>query len=287
MGHLVGDTFASLPISVWLVLLASPAIVASSLAFFLIRVALFGRPSTARIDKVSKSPYLPRIIMEYGYWCSSLPVDFCVAVGITPNMITLLSLVATIAAAVLFGRGHFLAGGWTLVFAFICDAWDGIVARRMGISSIAGEFFDATMDRYCDMIGFLGFMYYYRQDPIPLAIASLAMIGSTVTSYARAKGESVGVDPNVGYMQRHERAAYLTTSAILAPLVAAYTERGAAHPKYYLFLITLGIVALLTNITAIWRILFVMKRLRQKSNISTPDSTQLSVSHSRAESVQA
>src|SRR5947207_2762720 len=88
-------------------------------------------------------------------------------------------------------NGTFTGGGWTPHRAFRCDAWGGIIARKRGTSSPAGEFLDATVDRYNDLIGFFGFMYYYRADPLPLVFAALAAVGSTVTSYARAKGESV------------------------------------------------------------------------------------------------
>jgi CDP-diacylglycerol--glycerol-3-phosphate 3-phosphatidyltransferase len=233
--------------------------------YFCVRSAIFGMPRTARIDKIAKSPYLPRIIMEFGYWMFTLPIAVCLRLGITPNMLTIGSLIVTVAAAVAIGLGHFSVGGWTLFLAFMMDAWDGIVARQTGVSSIAGEFLDATIDRYNDLLGFLGLMYYYRNDPLPLILATLALIGSTLVSYTRAKGEAVGVDPNVGWMQRHERAVYLGISTVLAPVVAAFVEGDVAHPQYHLTILALGIMAFATNTTAIWRARFVLDGLRKKN----------------------
>jgi CDP-diacylglycerol--glycerol-3-phosphate 3-phosphatidyltransferase len=179
-------------------------------------------------------------------------------------MITTLSLLFTITAAVMFGAGRFFEGGWALIFGFLCDAWDGIVARRTGKSSEAGEFYDATVDRYNDLFAFLGLMYYYRNDPLPLLLATLALVGSTLTSYTRAKGEAVGIDPNVGWMQRHERGAYLGMGTAIGPIVAHFTERGVAHPRYYLVIAVLALMALTANVTAVWRARFVLAGLHKR-----------------------
>ncbi|HEX6838534.1 MAG TPA: CDP-alcohol phosphatidyltransferase family protein, partial [Polyangia bacterium] len=162
------------------------------------------------------------------------------------------------------GAGHIAAGGWAMIVGFICDAWDGIVARKTNSSSMAGEFYDATVDRYNDLIAFLGLMYYYRNDPLPLALAAAAMIGSTLTSYTRAKGEAVGVDPNVGWMQRHERGVYLGLATAMAPVVAWFTERGAARPHYFTVVAALALMAVTANVTAIWRARFVLTGLAKR-----------------------
>jgi CDP-diacylglycerol--glycerol-3-phosphate 3-phosphatidyltransferase len=244
----------SLPVAFWVVMFV----------VFLAITAVRGVPRTARIDRVARSPYLPRIVMEFGYWMIDAPANGLVRLGVTPNMITTLSLFFTVAAAMLFGAGHIAAGGWALIIGFICDAWDGIVARKTNSSSMAGEFYDATVDRYNDLIAFLGLMYYYRNDPLPLALAAAAMVGSTLTSYTRAKGEAVGVDPNVGWMQRHERGVYLGLATAMAPVVAYYTERGAAHPHYFIVVAVLALMAVTANATAIWRARFVLAGLQKR-----------------------
>jgi CDP-diacylglycerol--glycerol-3-phosphate 3-phosphatidyltransferase len=244
----------SLPVAFWVLMFF----------VFLGITAVRGVPRTARIDRIARSPYLPRIVMEFGYWMIDAPARGLVRLGVTPNTITTLSLLFTVGAALLFGAGRFAEGGWALIVGFICDAWDGIVARKTGTSSMAGEFYDATVDRYNDLFAFLGLMYYYRNDPLPLLLATAAMIGSTLTSYTRAKGEAVGVDPNVGWMQRHERGVYLGLATAMAPVVAYLTERGAAHPHYFTVVAVLALMAVTANVTAIWRARFVLTGLANR-----------------------
>lgn len=244
----------SLPVAFWVVMFF----------VFLGITAVRGVPRTARIDRIARSPYLPRIVMEFGYWMIDAPARGLVRLGVTPNTITTLSLLFTAAAAVLYAGGRFAEGGWALITGFLCDAWDGIVARKTNRSSMAGEFYDATVDRYNDLFAFLGLMYYYRNDPLPLALASAAMIGSTLTSYTRAKGEAVGVDPNVGWMQRHERGVYLGLASALAPVVAWFTERDAAHPHFFSVVAVLALMAVTANVTAVWRARFVLNGLAKR-----------------------
>lgn len=244
----------SLPIAFWVAMFF----------VFLAITAVRGVPRTARIDRVARSPYLPRIVMEFGYWMMDTPANACVRLGITPNMITTLSLLFTISAALLFAIGYFAAGGWMLIFGFMCDAWDGIVARKTNVSSTAGEFYDATIDRYNDLFAFLGLLYYYRNDLVPFLLAAAALVGSTLTSYTRAKGEAVGVDPNVGWMQRHERGVYLGLATVSAPIVAAFTERGVAHPRHFVVIATLALMAFTANVTAVWRARVVLAGLGKR-----------------------
>ncbi len=255
---------ARLPLIDLVPIVALMAYAVPAFIVFLVRSAMVGVPRTARLDSVPRSPYLPRLIMEYGYWVFDQPVAICRWLGITPDTITYTSIVATLGAAVALGSGRFALGGWLLLFAFALDAWDGILARKTGVASLAGEFLDAVVDRYNDLFALFGLMYYYRNAPLPLGLAALALVGSMLVSYTRAKGEACGVDPNVGYMQRHERAAYLGVFTILAPVAAAWLEPGAAHPIYHLTVAMLAVVALATNVTAVWRARYVLVRLKAK-----------------------
>lgn len=251
------------------IILALPIFWVVAFAFFALRAAIVGAPRTERIGRLAVSPYLPRLVMEFGYWMFRLPIAVLLRLGVTADMVTAASTLFTVVAAFLFGSGRIALGGWMLLLAFSCDAWDGMIARARGTSSPSGEFLDATVDRYNDLIAFFGFMYYYRADPLPLAFAALAAMGSTVTSYARAKGESVGIDPNVGYMQRHERAVYLGGPAVFSPFVAAWLEPQATHPRHYLVIVALALLAVLTNLTAFLRTRFVLVRLRERASSST------------------
>jgi CDP-diacylglycerol--glycerol-3-phosphate 3-phosphatidyltransferase len=263
-----GERLLGMPMLDALVVVCLPGVWLACFIFFALRSALTGAQQTDRIGRLAVSPYLPRVVMEFGYWMFTLPIALLLRLGVTANMITAASMVFTIIGAIFFGAGHVALGGGTLLLAFSCDAWDGIVARKRGTSSPAGEFLDATVDRYNDLIAFFGVMYYYRQDPLPLALAALAAMGSTVTSYARAKGESVGIDPNIGYMQRHERAVYLGGAAVVSPVVVAWLEPNAVHPHHYVVIMSLGLLAFLTNLTAYLRTRFVIVGLRARAAAS-------------------
>jgi phosphatidylglycerophosphate synthase len=248
-------------ITVWLCI---PALFFGGLGVFSIYCALRGMPRSPRLDSISNNRLIPRLILEYGYVCLfGLPVRALVALGVTADMVSYSSLVSAVAGAYFFGRGLFSLGGWLFYISFILDALDGMVARARGSSSARGEFLDALLDRYVDFAVALGMMWYYRDEPVPLALGALGMIGTSVMGYARAKGEACGIDPNVGYMQRHERAVILGSASVLSPIVAAITEPGVAHPHHWLVVIAMGIVALFSNVTAIWRARYVMARIAQ------------------------
>jgi phosphatidylglycerophosphate synthase len=151
---------------------------------------------------------------------------------------------------------------------------DGMVARLAGTSSDRGEYLDAFIDRYADFFCGLGFMWLYRSDPLPLALAAAGMIGSSVMGYARAKGEAVGIDPNVGFAHRHERGVILGLTTVMSPIFDAFVEPGVAHPRHYMVIVGLAIVALLTNVTAVWRAQFVLSRMSKKAPPAKPQAVQ-------------
>lgn len=259
-----GHPLWSLPLTVLVPLVGLPTFWVTSFLIYCVKCAIWGMDRTPRIDQLTKTPWLPRLVMEFGYWMFRVPVRLCIVLGITANMITFGSMLLTVVAGVSVAMGHFAFGGWMILFAFTCDAWDGIVARATNSTSPAGEFFDSTIDRYNDLITFLGFAYYYRNEPWILPWVALALIGSTLVSYSRAKGDSVGVNANVGYMQRHERAVWLGIGTAVSPIVAAYIEPGVAQPKYHLVALVMVLMAVMTNITAVWRIAVVMAALKRR-----------------------
>src|SRR5207244_9068219 len=95
-----------------------------------------------------------------------------------------------------------------------------------------------------------------------LGIASVG--GALLVSYARAKGESNGIDARMGAMNRGERAMYIGIAGLLSPPLAHIVEPGAIHPVYHLLLATLVLVAVLANVTALRRFLYIHRELRQR-----------------------
>ena len=186
------------------VILAGAA--AASLAVYLARALLIGPYVSDRARKMGGSAVLGRWAIDFGYWLLRPFLGMFRFVNMTPNTLSLLSLPASIAAAMTIGMGRFGFGGPLLLLAFGLDAWDGLLARETAVATDAGEVVDATLDRFNDVVVMLGFLYYYRLDVVPWLLAGAALAGTVVVSYARAKGQAFGIDPNFGYFQRHERA---------------------------------------------------------------------------------
>ena len=145
-----------------------------------------------------------------------------VALGIHPNTLTLIGVLINVAAAWALGNERFLLAGVIMICANIFDFIDGKVAHVTGKSSRFGAFWDSTLDRFSDIALFLGLIYLYaslrRTDYV--MITALAMMFSIMTSYARARAESLIEKCKVGFMERPER--------IVLFMIGAFTNRMAA-----------------------------------------------------------
>jgi CDP-diacylglycerol--glycerol-3-phosphate 3-phosphatidyltransferase len=145
-----------------------------------------------------------------------------VALRIHPNTLTLIGVLVNVAAAWALGRDQFLLGGAIMIVANIFDFIDGKVAHLTNTVSRFGAFWDSTLDRFSDIALFLGLIYLYadlrRTDYV--MVAALAMMFSIMTSYARARAESLIDKCKVGFMERPER--------IVLFMIGAFTDRMAA-----------------------------------------------------------
>jgi CDP-diacylglycerol--glycerol-3-phosphate 3-phosphatidyltransferase len=245
-------------------LLGVTALFLAGLFAFSVRSAMYGRPHTERVTKQGGSPLLGEYFMEYGLWMFRPVTKLCIRLHIHPDVLSWTSLVLHLVAAVALGRGLFGLGGWILVFGAACDALDGAVARARGLSSDAGEVLDAAVDRVAEMAVFFGYAWYFRTDPLGFVLTAAACIGAVMVSYARAKGEGYGIDAKMGLMQRHERAVYLAVGALASSVVAWYWEPGNPHPRHYVVLVAMALVAVFANLTGIQRTAFTRAELRKK-----------------------
>src|SRR5687767_410477 len=145
-----------------------------------------------------------------------------IALRIHPNTLTLIGVLINVAAAWALGRDQFRVAGVIMIVANIFDFIDGKVAHLTNTVSRFGAFWDSTLDRFSDIALFLGLIYLYadlrRTDYV--MVASLAMMFSIMTSYARARAESLIERCKVGFMERPER--------IVLFMIGAFTDRMAA-----------------------------------------------------------
>jgi phosphatidylglycerophosphate synthase len=235
------------------------------LLVYAIRTAVKGRYQSKRIDQMGGTRLLNSWTMEYGYWMLHGLGEAFVKLRISPNMLTALSLVTALVSAVFLFFGWFGLGGWLMIASALFDAFDGMVARKTGVASEAGEYFDSVVDRYCELVGFIALMgYYFQFQPIIGVVAGLAMIASIMITFNRAKGEAQGITgvPS-GLMRRHERLLYVGAGTAASPILAAWLEPGAAQPVYHLAVAALGLVAVIGNITAIRLAVRVHRRIRE------------------------
>ena len=195
--------------------------------------------------------------------------------GITPNGITtiglgitLVSTIVLIAGGEVGNRGDFRYIFWfgaITLFAGMFDMLDGQLARLTNKSTKFGALYDSVLDRYSEMFMFLGICYYLVAHNYFLSslFAFIAMIGSIMVSYVRARAEALDVECTVGIMQRPERGLTIGIAALLAGVVSyvfgdfKYTVSWLPFPLFEnisVFTIPIFFIAILTNFTAFQRI---------------------------------
>lgn len=151
-----------------------------------------------------------------------LIISACVALRIHPNVLTFVGVVINVAAAWALALGRFVTAGFIMIVANIFDFIDGKVALELKEVSAFGGFWDSVIDRFSDIALFIGLIYLYsergRTDYV--MVTALAMMFAIMTSYTRARAESLIKKCKVGFMERPER--------IVLFMIGAFTNRMAA-----------------------------------------------------------
>jgi CDP-diacylglycerol---glycerol-3-phosphate 3-phosphatidyltransferase len=148
-------------------------------------------------------------------------VRLALAMHVTANTVTVLGLVITVVAAILIGSGGLLAGALILMGGSLLDAVDGALARATGGGTPFGGFLDSTIDRASEAIVYLAIAAYYLQSSSPtwpVLAAFIALAGSFMVSYSRARAEGIGVSAAVGIAPRTERLVLIIAGLGLAGL---------------------------------------------------------------------
>jgi CDP-diacylglycerol--glycerol-3-phosphate 3-phosphatidyltransferase len=141
--------------------------------------------------------------------------------GATPDGLTTFGVVATLAGAAVVVSGHHLVGALVLAVATAADAFDGTVARLGDGATPWGAFFDSVSDRVSDVALFGAALWVVRGDAVLFTVALVALATAMLTSYIRAKAESLGWDATVGLLERPERVILLVTGIGLGLLPVA------------------------------------------------------------------
>jgi CDP-diacylglycerol--glycerol-3-phosphate 3-phosphatidyltransferase len=175
-------------------------------------------------------------------------VSLLMRIGITPTAVTVAGLVLSLVGAFAIARGAFVAGGVLVIVSGVCDTIDGSLARKTGRESVFGAFIDSTIDRITEFACFGALVVYYaargEAARTALILAIVALAGSFLTSYTRARAEGLGLECRVGLLERPERIALLVVGLLLGANV---------------LFVVIASLAVLTMVTSVQRIVHVYR----------------------------
>ncbi len=217
--------------------------------------------------------------LQQGIYCVINPfVRFMIRIGVTPNMVTTIGFLGNVAAAAVLVYAGWLAGnqgsidyglltlaGCLIIGFSIFDMLDGQVARLGNMTSVFGAMYDSVLDRYCELFTLGGAAYYFMQigNLAGALITFLALVGSIMVSYVRARAEGLGIECKIGFMQRPERVVVLTLGVLITGIVGQCAVNPGVWPNWILFG-AVTVIAIFANLTACARIAHCRRKLEEK-----------------------
>jgi CDP-diacylglycerol---glycerol-3-phosphate 3-phosphatidyltransferase len=192
-----------------------------------------------------------------------------------PNLLTTLGFLVTASSGFAFHQHHVRTAGLLILLGGLFDILDGRVARLTGLGSKFGAFYDSTLDRISEVVVYLGILSLYNDyrqelgDVGMIYLVTLAMAGSLMISYTRARAEALGLDCKVGLMARAERVVLIGGAALL--FGESWQGEWWQPLKVVIFLL-----AVLTNVTAFQRIVWVYQVARGVPLEEPPPAVPLS-----------
>ena len=205
-------------------------------------------------------------------------VRLLIRMGVTPNIVTTIGMLGNMAAAAVLiaagvkaqngGGADFglvtLAGALIIGFSLF-DMLDGQVARLGNMTSTFGAMYDSVLDRYCELFTLGGLSYYLIQTGyiIGALITFVALVGSIMVSYVRARAEGLGLECKVGFMQRPERVVVTTIGALATGIVGQCVDPQRFNAVAIL-IVCMGVIAVFANITAFARVAHCRRLLNNK-----------------------
>ena len=225
----------------------------AGLALFALLAPTLDETERERVDQQGSSPFLGRLLIEFAYWVLGPVARFGSRLELSPNASSWACLALGVGSGVAAAASAVSLAGALIILSALFDMLDGMVARRRGIASRAGEVLDAAADRYAEFFFLAGLCFFYRQRPWAMAVVLAALLGSMLVSYSQAKAEALQIDTGRCWMRRPERVLYLGGGAFLSPLVTVWLEAGDPNPVHYPLLVAALAVAVFSNLAAIRR----------------------------------
>ncbi len=197
-------------------------------------------------------------LLHWFMWLISPLEHLAVRLRLRPDLFNFAGLALGALSGALIALGHLELGGGAILLGGVCDILDGRLARRMKMDSRYGKFIDSTLDRFVEVFALLGFVFVLRGFPWGPLLASAALSGSLLVSYARARGEVVGVLCKEGLMQRGERLVLLCAACFVDRPLSARLGQPAGFVSQWV----LGVIAAASLATAAYRTAWIARRLR-------------------------
>jgi len=204
---------------------------------------------------------LADFVLHWFLWVVDPAARLSIRLGLTPDFYNFAGLALGAVAGLGVAFGQLELGGWALALSGVADILDGRIARAQAKSSPYGAFIDAVLDRFIELFFFLGLAFFLRQTPAAAVVATLALGGSMLVSYARAVGEGLHVDCTGGLMQRGERLALLSLASLGDRGLCAW----AGWPAGSLLLAVAGLIGVTSAFTAVQRTVWIARQLRARA----------------------
>jgi len=174
---------------------------------------------------------------------------------ITPNAVSWFGFLVTIGAAVLVTTGHLFAAGFVVLVAGFFDILDGALARSTNRTTQFGAVLDSTLDRLAEAVLLLGILVLYarEQSVAGILVVGVALLGSLLVSYIRARAEAVGLECRVGLFTRAERVVVLALGLLLSQID-------------YALITALAIIVVFSFVTVSQRLFYVWRQTRKSGS---------------------
>jgi CDP-diacylglycerol--glycerol-3-phosphate 3-phosphatidyltransferase len=237
-------------------LLIAAAVLATVPAF---AIGRRGRPLDPDVAARPRTVLLGRGIRDWLMWLVDPLVGLCARAGLPPLAFNVAGALLGLAAGTAYGFGAFAVAGWLVLLGGAADVFDGRIARARGLASRSGAFLDSTLDRFAETFAYAGLVIRFGAQPWRALAAALALGGSLLVSYARARGEGLGISYRGGLMQRAERLVLLALASLLDPAAAA-----VGWPRGRLLALALAAIAAGSLGTALQRTAAIARALERE-----------------------
>ena len=216
-----------------------------------------GKPVDAEVARRPTTVLLGYWVRDWAMWVLGPPERALVRWKVSPDVFNYLGAFFGLLSGVAFYSGELSVAGWMILLGGSMDIFDGRIARARGLANARGAFMDSTLDRFAETFTFCGVAMFFVSWPLALLASVLALGGSMLVSYARARGEALGVSCKEGLMQRAERLVLLALAALFD---GAVTGAAGWAPGTLLFGVV-GVIAVGSLWTAGYRTGYIAKEL--------------------------